>query len=161
MSERHKAVPSSYLILRKEGKILLGKRCNTGYYDQWYGVPAGHVEEGELPLAGLIRECEEEIGITLDPADVALAHTMYRGQQADGTERVDFFFVAEYQEKYEPTNQEPDKCSELSWFSEDALPSNVMHHVVVAIGHVTAGDIYSELTAKEILEHDKAYEEGI
>lgn len=49
MQERNKAVPSSYLILKRDGKILLGRRINTHYYDGWYSVPAGHVEADELP----------------------------------------------------------------------------------------------------------------
>lgn len=161
MSERHKAIPSVYVILKKEGQILLGKRCNTSFYDEWYGLPSGHVEVGELPVAGLIRECEEEIGITLDAEDLSLVHTLYRADYKNNSERVDFFYAAEYQDKYKPTNTEPDKCSELAWFDLDNLPPNVVHYVSGVLEQVAAGVIYSELTTDEIATHIKEYEASL
>jgi len=68
--DRNKSIPAAYMIFRKERKILLGRRQNTTYYDGWYGVPAGHVDTGELPLSAGIREAKEEIGIDIDPKDV-------------------------------------------------------------------------------------------
>ena len=44
---RHKIVPSSYLILINDDKLLLGRRCNTGFKDGDYGLFAGHGEENE------------------------------------------------------------------------------------------------------------------
>ena len=60
--DRNKAVPASYLFLQKGDGILLMRRQNSGYYDGWYTVPAGHVEAGELPVDALLREAKEEIG---------------------------------------------------------------------------------------------------
>jgi len=37
---RNNAVTAVYLLLKKDGKILVGKRCNTGYHDGKYQVPA-------------------------------------------------------------------------------------------------------------------------
>ena len=62
-TKRNKAVPASYLVLKKDGKILLTRRQGSGYYDGWYGLPAGHVEAGELPTECLIREAKEEIDV--------------------------------------------------------------------------------------------------
>src|SRR3989338_10078324 len=92
--ERNNAVPASYLILRKGKEILFMRRKGSGYYDGWYSVPAGHVETGELPVSGLVREIVEEFGITISPEDVKLVHTMYRTKHDETGDRVDLFFAA-------------------------------------------------------------------
>lgn len=144
MKERNRAVPSSYLILLKDGKILLGRRINTWYYDGYYSVPAGHVEDYELPTAGLVREVKEEIGITIDPKDARLVHTMYRAEHDETGQRVDFFFVAE-KWSGEVANTEPHKCDDLLWFPLNDLPENMMHHVRLALEYYQKGMIYSEV----------------
>jgi 8-oxo-dGTP diphosphatase len=80
MKLRNKAIPAVYLLLEKEGKILVACRANTGYLDGHYQVPAGHVEESELPTEALIREAKEEIGIDLKPNDLEFVHVSYRPQ---------------------------------------------------------------------------------
>ena len=89
--ERNKAVPAVYLVLKKGDEILLMRRQGSGYYDGWYSVPAGHVEEGELPLEGLIRETTEELGIDLNPKYIHLVHTMYRTKHDKTGDRTDLF----------------------------------------------------------------------
>ena len=61
MKTRNKAVPAVYLILERDNKILIARRANTGYEDGNYQVPAGHVEEAELPTEAVIREAKEEV----------------------------------------------------------------------------------------------------
>ena len=63
--ERLKAVPASYLVPIKDGKILLLRRLNTGYEDGKYSLPAGHVETGENFTQCVVREMKEEIGISI------------------------------------------------------------------------------------------------
>jgi len=46
-------------VVLKDGKLLMGKRNDT---DKWT-VPAGHIEVGECPFAGMIRELKEETGL--------------------------------------------------------------------------------------------------
>lgn len=144
MKDRNKAVPASYLVLKKDGNILLGCRINTGYYDGWYSVPAGHIEADELPLGGLIRETEEEIGIKILAENAKFAHVMYRAKHDDTGQRVDLFFVAEKWEG-EIINKEPNKCDGLEWFPLNALPVNMIHYVRHALECIQKGITYSEL----------------
>ncbi len=144
MKERHKAIPASYLFLYRDGKLLLTKRQNTGYYDGWYVVPSGHVEEGGLPATALSREAKEEVGVTLDPSSIKLVHTMYRTKHDVTGDRADYFFEASILEG-EPTNMEPEKCNEVAWFPLDQLPENIMHHVREALNDARAGISYSEI----------------
>ncbi len=147
--ERNKAVPAVYLILKKNDEILLMRRQGSGYYDGWYSVPAGHVEAGELPCGALIREVVEELGITIDPKDARLAHTMYRTKHDETGDRVDMFFMVE-KWSGEMTNTEPHKCDDIRWFSLNELPEHMMHHVRDAIWNIQNGIHYSELDVAHI-----------
>ncbi len=142
--ERNKSVPASYMILKKDGKVLLAQRSNTGYYDGWYALPAGHLESGEVPSITAIRETQEEIGVTVLANDLQLAHVMYRTAHNATGDRSDYFFTAE---KWlgEITNKEPEKCSDLQWFAINNLPSNTVHYIKDVLENIEKGILYSEV----------------
>lgn len=144
MKTRNKATPAVYIFLQKEGDILLARRCNTGYQDGNYQVPAGHVEEGELPTEAIIREAKEEVGVDAEVKDLELVHVSYRPKHDDTGDRVDFFFRTE---KWvgEPTIMEPNKCDDLKWVSPNDLPANITPHVRDAIQSTIKGVFYREL----------------
>ncbi|MBV9024863.1 MAG: NUDIX hydrolase [Streptomycetaceae bacterium] len=62
--KRPAAVASAHLILSRDGRVLLGRRRNTGWNDGLYQVPSGHVEH-ESASAAVIREAQEEAGISV------------------------------------------------------------------------------------------------
>ena len=63
---KYKIVPSSYLLLIKNGKILLARRINTGFQDGNYGLVAGHGEKNETARTGFFRKAIDRIsGISL------------------------------------------------------------------------------------------------
>ena len=140
MSFRFKMIASSYIISVKDGKILLSRRCNTGYEDGKYSLPAGHIEENETLTEGGAREVFEEIGVHLKPQDLTLVHVMHRKHMDI---RMDFFFSAELGQQ-KPMNKEPGKCDDLSWFSLSALPENTIPYIRYAIECYTKNMIYSE-----------------
>lgn len=131
------------MILKKGDEVLLIRRQGSGYYDGWYALPAGHVEAGELPLGGLVREVKEELDITINPEDARLVHTMYRAKHDETGERVDLFFeVGKW--LGEISNVEPEKCDDVRWFSSGALPENTVPYVKKAISYAEEGIGYSE-----------------
>jgi len=65
--KRFKIIPSSYVILIKNNKILLSRRFNTGFRDGYYGLVAGHGERAESFSKSIIREAKEEANISLIP----------------------------------------------------------------------------------------------
>lgn len=146
MTQRHPIIPASYVVLRKDGKILLARRYQTGYEDGKYSLPAGHVEEGETFTGALVREIKEEINIDIDLCDVQGMHVMQRDSHYECIElryRMDIFFLVE---KWcgELENMEPEKCDDLLWCTLDALPKNTIPYIKKALKDIDAGVAYSE-----------------
>lgn len=137
--ERFKMIAAVYLILKKEGRVLLLKRHNTGYQDGNYSLIAGHVEEGESLSACMIREAAEEAGIGVKQQDLELVHVLYRPVLG----RMCFFFVCQVWEGT-PENREPHKCSELRWFDIEQLPPNCVPELGQAIENYQQRKMYSD-----------------
>jgi len=91
--------------------------------------------------AAMIREAEEEAGITIKQEDLQEVVTMHRN--CGDHERVDFFFTAEKWEG-EIQNREPEKCDDLRWFPIGDMPANVILYIKEAIGCFEIGKTYIE-----------------
>ena len=123
-----------HLLFFHNNQVLLLRRCNTGYADGQYSVPAGHLDGGETVIAAAAREAEEETGLRLEADDIAFSSVVHR---KDLDERVDFF-VHVHQWRGEPVNTEPEKCDELRWVDVNQLPENTIPYVRKAIeNHLT------------------------
>ncbi len=144
--KRHKIVPASYLILLKNNKILLLRRKNTGHWDGYYSLIAGHVHAAESFLKAMIREAREEANIFLTPTDLKFIHLLCRVAPKNPSEirnRVDIFFKAT-KWKGKIKNLEPDKCDDLSWFPLGKLPKNTIPYIKQAINNFKKKVLYSE-----------------
>ncbi len=144
MKIRNKAIPAVYAFFEKNGKYLIARRCNTGYQDGNYQVPAGHVEMGELPTEALVREVKEEIGVDIHPKNIEIVHISYRPKHDETDNRIDLFFRVT-QWHGEIKNMEPHKCDDLRWVSLKELPRNITPHVREAFDSMTKGKFYTEL----------------
>lgn len=141
---RHQNIPSSYIVLIKDHKVLLSRRFQTGYEDGKYSLVAGHVEVGETFTQCVIREAEEEAGILLKSQEIHVAHVMHRNSRTtENDERVDVFFVADNWNG-EIMNKEPAKCDDLAWFDLDSLPENTIPYIKQAIEAIQNKLFYSE-----------------
>ncbi|WP_427184132.1 Nudix family hydrolase [Bordetella bronchialis] len=56
------------LILRRDGKLLLGQRPEGKPWSGWWELPGGKLEPGETVLQALGRELDEELGIQVTQA---------------------------------------------------------------------------------------------
>ncbi|MDO8601265.1 MAG: NUDIX domain-containing protein [bacterium] len=139
--ERFKLIPSVYVFLVKENKILLLRRFQTGYEDGKYGLVAGHADGGETMKEAIIREAREEAGIRINNNDLELVLTMHRW--CGDHERIDLFFTTKIWDG-EIKNMEPDKCDDLSWFSLSQLPKNIIPYIRAAIDYYLKGMKYCE-----------------
>jgi len=140
--ERFTVVPAVFMIVRNDkGQILMLRRANTGFMDGFYSLPAGHLDGGETAQVAVCREALEEVGITVRPEDLRLAHVVH--EKADGHERINLGFEAS-SFAGEPYNAEPEKCSEIIWADLQNLPEQTVPQVRAMLQNLQSGHIYSE-----------------
>lgn len=149
MKTRYKQIAACYLILKKQNKVLLLRRYNTGFMDSKYSLPAGHIEKNEAARDSIIREAKEEIGITIKLKDIKLAHFMHRQEFENPTEKRFCLFWSAIKWTGQPQILEKDKCDDLKWFLINQLPSNMISYVRQAIRYSEKGISYSEFEWKK------------
>jgi ADP-ribose pyrophosphatase YjhB (NUDIX family) len=141
MAARYRTFPVAiHVFFLLEGQVLLLRRCNTGYEDGNYSVPAGHINGDETITQAAVREVKEEVGVDIQPSALKVVGVMHR---KSNDERVDFFLAVTVWTG-EPTNCEPDKCDELAWFPMHALPANTIPYVQRALENYQRGAWFAE-----------------
>ena len=121
--------------------MLLARRANTGFEDGNYGPAGGHLETGETIFQAVIRECWEEIGVGLEPADLrTIGVTHYSSPTGDGIE----FFLRAERWTGEPFAKA--ECNDLRWCALDALPQNTIPFVRRALGHHLLNGVWFDET---------------
>jgi 8-oxo-dGTP diphosphatase len=126
------------------GRLLLQQRANTGYRDGFYDFAcSGHVDEGEGLLEAAVRELKEELGIVACEADLRLVHV-----NQTFVDRPYANFTFELREwEGEAEIKEPEKCSDLAFFSPDSLPEHCTLNVRVNQKHGFSSELhYSKVT---------------
>jgi ADP-ribose pyrophosphatase YjhB (NUDIX family) len=140
--KRHTLRCSVYALLIQNNEILLNLRKNTGWRDNYYGLPSGHINKNETIFKATLREINEEIGIKAKPENLIFVHVMHRHEK-DNFEYVDFFFVLKkWQGK--PINNEPKKSSHIKWFNIDTLPKNIVPNIKTGIDNYRKKIFFSE-----------------
>lgn len=139
--ERFKLHATAILLLIKDGQILLCRRHNTGWEDGKYGFMAGHIDGGESFSQALCREAKEELGITINPADVRFVHARHYV----GSKEYMFMFFTASKWQGEPIVCEPDKCDDVQWFPLDELPSELVVGTDFILECYRKGIAYSEI----------------
>lgn len=127
-----------YLLVERDGRLLMGRRRNTRWASGLWLVPAGRVEPGETVIDAAIREAQEEIGLTLLPAQLSLRYVLHA--RWTGAPRVGFFFAVDGWQG-EPVNAEPEKCSAIGWFPWTALPADTVDYAKAALADIAAGKL--------------------
>ena len=61
---------SAVALVREDGRLLLAQRPEGKSMAGLWQFPGGKVEPGESPESALVRELDEELGITVDEADL-------------------------------------------------------------------------------------------
>lgn len=121
-NERFKVVCTVGLIIEKDAKVLLMRRCNTGYMDGKYALVSGHLESGESLKQAMVREAKEEIGIDINENELSYVCGIRRG---DNDNYINFYFKTD-KFKNHVVNLEPNKCDDLRWFNIDELPDDMI-----------------------------------
>lgn len=128
---RLKVIPSVFVAIIKDGKVLLLRRANTGWLDGWYDLPAGHLEDQEGLKEGALRELKEEAGLEAKPEDLELAH-VYQNHHNPEAPHYGYIFLAR---KWQgtPKVMEPKKCDDIAFFELSHLPARTSPYVRAAL----------------------------
>jgi len=131
-----------HVLLLRGDKVLLVRRCNTGFEDGKLSVVAGHVEPGEAVTQAAVREAYEEVGIVLSRDRLRVVGVIHRRSHE---ERVDFFLAYPLEhDGEEPQNREREKCSELVWANLGRLPDDTIPYVRAGIENFKSGMWFQE-----------------
>ena len=132
------------IIINESRQVLLAKRANTGYMDgKWDFAGSGHVDENETATQAVVREAKEELGILIDSANIKFAHLSHRvGKNGNRTYYDIYFWVNSFLGN--PIIAEPNKCSELKWFSINYLPNDMIDIRKKVLQNCLSENNYSE-----------------
>jgi len=138
--DRLKVKVAVYMILlNHEGKVLFGRRTNTGWQDGKLSLPSGHVDPGELPTQSALRELKEEVDIKVELNQLEIKQIAYRKDNY-----IDFYFLIKNWTG-NPSIMEPSKCSELIWVDINDTKDQFAPNVLIATQRALKGStIFSE-----------------
>lgn len=104
------------LIPGEDGKVLMGKRRDSGKLT----TPGGHLEIGEDPYSGVIREVKEETGLQVTKAELVST-----GITEFGT--IIFTFLCKAEGSVDTSNDPDQECP--GWFFADPLENLSSLHI--------------------------------
>lgn len=138
---RFNFIAGAVLILRKDDKILLMRRKNTGWMDGYYAFMGGGVDGGETVIQACVREAHEELGINLDPEAMHVVNVMHV-RNINNCECLSFF-IEIFDWSGTPQIMEPEKADDLIWVSPKNLPEKTVPPVRIALEAIEQKRFYS------------------
>jgi len=137
--DRARYFSAAFLVLIKDGRVLLSQRVNTGHQDGNYSLVAGHLESGETAQQAIVREAFEEASLVIKEADLKVVLVQHTKTESEYFE----IFLTTDSWQGEPQNKEPEKCGDLAWFKLDDLPSNTIPYIREALKCIQKGVSYN------------------
>lgn len=124
-------------VINDEGKLLLGRRADTGQWAMVYGIN----EPGEEPADTVIREVKEETGVDAIATDLVCVKSsdqMLTYANGDQTMYMDHLFLCQVAPG---GNGEPfvgnDESLSVGWFDPTELPSPLAATTVERLRYVS------------------------
>ena len=105
------------IIITKDDKVLLMKRKGPHGQGTW-STPGGHLDFGETPEQGAMREAKEEVGV--DVVDIRFRAATNDNFELEGKHYITLWFDGKAVGK--PTIVSEREITEIGWFAWDALP---------------------------------------
>ena len=131
------------LLLEQSGKVLL--LAQTSENGGKFTLPGGTVEDTEYIKTTLIRECKEEISITLEPNHLDLIHVLHKKKGKEN--RITIYFSAK-DYKGNLVALETEKFRGVTWCNIERLPVKTSATVKHVIAQIRKGKRYSEFSKK-------------
>ena len=117
------------VIIRKDKKVLLGKRKGAHGEDSW-SFPGGHLEMFESLERCAIRETLEETGLKVDILDKEYSPITTNDFFPEDNKQYITLFVRANYIKGKPQVMEPNKCEEWKWYDWKKLPNNLFVPII-------------------------------
>jgi len=113
-------------VLVRQQTLLLGQRSPTrSFYPGVWDIFGGHIEPGEQPEQTLIRELQEELGIT--PTQWIHLETQLEAVP-EREEEIQYYVYLVQAWSGTPANQQPDEHTTIAWFAlEQAVQLELAH----------------------------------
>lgn len=109
------------VLIIQDDKILLVKEAD----DDWWALPGGGVDHGETVESTLVREVEEELGVSADKVSSDFEIVYYNiGNVVNSVPRMNLFFKATVPEEL---LRKTDHVSEWKWFTKSELMRQDLH----------------------------------
>lgn len=127
----HKPLPmlaniGADVIFKKDDKILLLQRSATNKNPGQYTFVGGKSDAGESITDTAIREAFEEVGVRIQPKDLQFIHVIQKIMPRNAHNKDWFFFIFVVDTwQGELYNKEPQKHSQMAWFSLNDLPKGL------------------------------------
>lgn len=120
--ETHPDIRRTLLFLRRDDEILLAMKKRGFGAGKWNGV-GGKLEPGECLEQALVRECEEEIGVT--PTSWRAVGELDFVQDAETNDPWHMYVYAYISDSWEGEPSESDEMRP-KWFAIDDIPYDQM-----------------------------------
>jgi 8-oxo-dGTP diphosphatase len=111
------APTASAIVLDGEDRVLLARRASDPGAGLW-DLLGGFIDEGEEPLAALVREIEEETSLRVEPGEYLGAYPDRYG--SDGIFTLNLYWLARITGG--ELSLDEDELREVAWFRAQDLP---------------------------------------
>lgn len=132
-----KRVISQGLLRDEQGRVLL---CQLTYKSEW-DLPGGVVEVGEAPSTGLVRELQEELGITVEVRNLVTVNWLPAWREWDDACIFLFDLGVVDSSITEGMTLQPNEIRSVQWCDPAAVLANATAATIELLGAVEAGAI--------------------
>jgi 8-oxo-dGTP diphosphatase len=102
-------------------KVFLAKRADTKkFLPGIYELPGGHIDFGEDPVVGLVREIKEEFGMRIAVGDPFFVFTYTN--DIKGSHSIEVVYFAQFVDNVTNIKLNLDDHSSSGWYSQAELP---------------------------------------
>lgn len=125
----------AHVLLIRDGQVALIRHA-TGWR-----LPGGALRAGESATGAAVRKTFDTVGVIVQPGDLDCVHTLH--MHAGPEPRLGLFFVSQHWIG-EPSNRQPEKCTDVRWFEMTRLPETLDEYPAAGISAYRNGIPFSE-----------------
>ncbi|MEO6472119.1 MAG: NUDIX hydrolase [Aeromicrobium sp.] len=132
-----KRVISQGLLRDEQGRVLL---CQLTYKSEW-DLPGGVIEVGEAPAGGLVRELQEELGITVEVRGLITVNWLPAWHEWDDACIFLFDLGAVDSSIVDEMTLQPTEIKSVEWCDETTVKSNATSATIELLDTVVSGAV--------------------